>query len=40
VAFALFVYIQWRAMFLTFYNNGIYWRNTHYPLAALKANKV
>lgn len=38
--FALFIYIQWRAMILTFWNNGIYWRNTHYTLAELKANKV
>ncbi len=38
--FTLFVYIQWRAMLLTFWNNGIYWRNTHYSLKELKANKV
>jgi hypothetical protein len=40
LVFTLFVYIQMRAMFLTFYNNGIYWRDTHYTLAELKANKV
>jgi hypothetical protein len=38
--FGLFSYIQWRAMLLTYYNNGIYWRNTHYSLAELRANKV
>ncbi len=36
----VFVYIQWRSMLLTFWNNGIRWRDTHYPLAELKANKV
>lgn len=38
--FLLFVYIQWRAMLLTFWNNGIYWRDTHYSLAELRANKI
>jgi glycosyltransferase involved in cell wall biosynthesis len=36
----VFVYIQWRSMFLTLKNNGIRWRDTHYPLAELKANRV
>ncbi len=36
----LFVFIQWRAMILAFKNKGIRWRDTHYPLAELKANKV
>jgi len=36
----LFVYILWRSMLLTFINNGIRWRGTHYPLAELRANKV
>jgi len=36
----LFVYIMWRSMLLTFMNNGIRWRGTHYPLAELRANKV
>jgi glycosyltransferase involved in cell wall biosynthesis len=36
----LFVYIQWRTMFLNYYHNGIRWRDTHYPLAELRANKV
>jgi glycosyltransferase involved in cell wall biosynthesis len=35
----LFIYILWRSMLLTFLNNGIRWRGTHYPLAELKANK-
>jgi cellulose synthase/poly-beta-1,6-N-acetylglucosamine synthase-like glycosyltransferase len=36
----LFVYILWRSMLLTFMNNGIRWRGTHYRLAELRANKV
>lgn len=40
VVFMLFAFIQWRAMFLTFWNNGIYWRDTHYSLAELRANRV
>jgi glycosyltransferase involved in cell wall biosynthesis len=36
----LFVYILWRSMLLTFMNNGIRWRGTHYLLAELRANKV
>ncbi len=37
---ALFLVIQWRAMFLTLWNRGIRWRDTHYPLDELKANQV
>jgi glycosyltransferase involved in cell wall biosynthesis len=36
----LFFYIQWRTMLLNHYQGGIRWRDTHYPLADLKANKV
>ena len=36
----LLVYIQWRTMLLNYYQNGIRWRDTHYSLAELKANKV
>jgi cellulose synthase/poly-beta-1,6-N-acetylglucosamine synthase-like glycosyltransferase len=36
----LFVYIQWRTMFLNYYHNGIRWRDTHYSLGELRANKV
>ena len=36
----LFVYIQWRTMLLNYYHGGIRWRNTHYSLAELRANKV
>jgi hypothetical protein len=36
----LFVYIQWRTMFLNYYQDGIRWRDTHYSLAELKANRV
>jgi len=36
----LLVYIQWRTMLLNYYHNGIRWRDTHYSLAELRANKV
>lgn len=39
-AVAMFTVIQWRAMILALINNGIRWRDTHYPLAELKANKL
>ena len=35
-----FVYIQWKAMLTAFWTNGIDWRDTHYSLEELKANKV
>jgi glycosyltransferase involved in cell wall biosynthesis len=35
-----FVYIQWRSMLVTLANGGIRWRDTHYPLAELKANRI
>ncbi len=38
--FVLFVYIQWRTMLLNHWLGGIRWRDTLYPLAELKANKV
>ncbi len=37
---ALFVWILWRATFITLRDGGVTWRGTHYPLAALKANQV
>ncbi len=40
IAVLLFVYIQWRTMLLNYYHNGIRWRDTHYSLAELRANKV
>jgi len=40
LATLLFLYILWRAMLLTLWNDGIDWRGTHYPLAELRANKV
>lgn len=40
VTISLFLYIQWRATFLTLWNGGITWRGTHYSLAELKNNKV
>lgn len=36
----LVIYIILRATTLTLLNNGIHWRGTHYPLSALKANRV
>ena len=36
----LFVYIQWRAVYLTYRTGGITWRGTHYSLAELRANKL
>jgi hypothetical protein len=36
----LISYIQWRTMLLNFYEGGIRWRETHYSLAELRANKV
>lgn len=40
LAVLMLVYIQWRTMLLNYYHNGIRWRDTHYSLAELKANKV
>ena len=40
VAVLLFNYILWRATILTYVRGGIRWRDTFYPLADLKANKV
>lgn len=37
---ALFVFISWRSMVLALWNRGIRWRDTHYSLAELKANRV
>ena len=37
---ALLVLITWRSVLLTYYRGGIRWRETHYPLAELQANKV
>jgi len=36
----MFVCIQWRTMLLNLWQGGIRWRDTHYPLAELKANRV
>lgn len=36
----LFMYILVRATILTYLQNGIVWRGTHYSLAQLKANRV
>jgi hypothetical protein len=37
---AIFVWILWRATFITLRDGGITWRGNRYPLAALKANRV
>lgn len=36
----LMVYIQWRSMFLTYWQGGIVWRGTHYSLKELRQNGV
>ncbi|MDQ3388026.1 MAG: glycosyltransferase [Gemmatimonadota bacterium] len=40
VASLLLLYILWRAAISTLVRGGIEWRGTHYPLAALRANRV
>lgn len=40
ITILLLAYIQWRAMLLTYWQNGIVWRGTHYSLAELRANGV
>jgi len=40
LASALLLYIFWKSMILTLWYQGIYWRETYYPLRLLKANKV
>ena len=40
LAVLLLVYIQWRTMLLNYFQDGIRWRDTHYSLAELKANRV
>ena len=40
IAVLLLIVIMWRAMLLTYVNDGIRSRDTHYSLAELKANKV
>jgi glycosyltransferase involved in cell wall biosynthesis len=37
---AILVFITWRSVLLTYWRGGIRWRDTHYPLAELRANKV
>jgi len=37
---ALFCFINWRSMWLTLRQRGIRWRDTHYGLAELKANRI
>ncbi|MEO7725835.1 MAG: glycosyltransferase [Burkholderiales bacterium] len=40
LATVLFIYILLRATYVTLRDDGINWRGTHYPLAALKANRL
>ncbi|MCA9118666.1 MAG: glycosyltransferase [Planctomycetaceae bacterium] len=40
IAALMFVFIQWRAVMLNLWQDGISWRDTHYSLEELKANKL
>jgi cellulose synthase/poly-beta-1,6-N-acetylglucosamine synthase-like glycosyltransferase len=40
LAVLLFLFVQWRATWLTLWHQGIRWRETFYPLSELKANRV
>ena len=40
VAVLMFVFLLWNSMLRTLINGGINWRDTHYSLAELRANKV
>jgi cellulose synthase/poly-beta-1,6-N-acetylglucosamine synthase-like glycosyltransferase len=40
LATVIFIWILLRATYVTLRDDGINWRGTHYPLAALKANRV
>ncbi len=40
LAVLLFLFVQWRATWLTLWQQGIRWRETFYPLSELKANRV
>jgi cellulose synthase/poly-beta-1,6-N-acetylglucosamine synthase-like glycosyltransferase len=40
IAALLMAYIQWRTMLLNLWHGGIRCRDTHYPLAELRANRV
>jgi glycosyltransferase involved in cell wall biosynthesis len=40
VSVLLFIYLMWNSTRKTLMNGGINWRDTHYSLAELKANKI
>ena len=40
ICIALFCFINWRSMWLTLRQRGIRWRDTHYGLAELRANRI
>ncbi len=40
IAALVMIYLQFRSMILTFRNQGIEWRGTHYPLSRLRANRL
>lgn len=40
LAMMLFLFIQWRAIFLTYWRGGIQWRDTRYSLVELRANRI
>jgi hypothetical protein len=39
-AVLFFLFVLWRSTLKALRNDGIDWRGTHYPLAALRANRV
>ncbi len=40
IAAAMFVFVQWRTIIVNLANDGIRWRDTHYSLSELRANKI
>jgi len=34
------IYIEWRAMLTTYWQDGVVWRGTHYPLSELRKNHI
>lgn len=39
ISMCMLLYTLWYSVFSTYKNNGISWRNTHYPLAELRSKK-
>ncbi|MFN8006502.1 MAG: glycosyltransferase family 2 protein [Terriglobia bacterium] len=40
LASVVLLYIMWNSMIQIYWHQGIFWRDTHYPLHLLKANKI